>query len=242
MVDRKLWDNHHLFSFFRVFIMPNQDNPFSSPAVPPLENVLGEVSASAFTELVQSILLTLFSVMIIFFTYKRVFKSDDYKAKFNLCLTIIIIVTTMIITTIKTNINISIGLVGILSVIRFRVKINDFRDVGFILWGIGSGVAIATNHYLICFTYSVVISLVFVLMNDKLIKKGSVSTLIIRSKKLDNKKLEALLEQSCSYAKNIAINHKENYTEYVYDIDCKKREKLKEKILNKFNIGFIKFV
>lgn len=207
-----------------------------------IEKITRYLELASIHDLIQSLIMTFILIAIIFFTYKRVYRSDDYKAKFNLCLSVIILITTMIISVIKTNLNISLGLLGILSIVRFRVKLNDFRDVGFILWGIGAGIAIATDHYLIGFTYTVVISLYFIFMNDKLRKSSSVNTLIIRGTNLEEKKIEEVLKKNCSSYKKLALEEKENYTEIIYDIECKKQEKLKEKLTSKVDIKFIKFV
>lgn len=190
----------------------------------------------------KSLCITFILISIIFFTYKRVYRSDDYKIKFNICLSIIILVTTMIITLIKNNLNISLGLLGIISIIRFRVKLNDFRDVGFILWGIGSGIAIGTENYLIGFTYTIVIAIYFIFLNTRTYKVDLFQTLIIRSNGLDEKKLEEILGKYCVSYKKIAIEEKQNYLEYIYTIQSKKQVKLKEKIISKLNISFIKFI
>lgn len=207
-----------------------------------IEKITRYLELASIHDLIQSLIMTFILIAIIFFTYKRVYRSDDYKAKFNLCLSVVILITTMIISVIKTNLNISLGLLGILSIVRFRVKLNDFRDVGFILWGIGAGIAIATDHYLIGFTYTVVISLYFIFMNDKLRKSSFVNTLIIRGTNLEEKKIEEVLKKNCSSYKKLALEEKENYTEIIYDIECKKQEKLKEKLTSKVDIKFIKFV
>lgn len=200
------------------------------------------ILTSSTENILESLCITFILISIIFFTYKIVYRSDDYKIKFNICLSIIILVTTMIITLIKNNLNISLGLLGIISIIRFRVKLNDFRDVGFILWGIGSGIAIGTGNYLIGFTYTIVIAIYFIFLNTRTYKVDLFQTLIIRSSCLDEKKLEEILSKYCVSYKKIAIEKKENYLEYIYTIQSKKQVKLKEKITSKLNISFIKFI
>ncbi|MGL5208403.1 DUF4956 domain-containing protein [Cetobacterium sp.] len=200
------------------------------------------ILTSSTENILESLCITFILISIIFFTYKIVYRSDDYKIKFNICLSIIILVTTMIITLIKNNLNISLGLLGIISIIRFRVKLNDFRDVGFILWGIGSGIAIGTGNYLIGFTYTIVIAIYFIFLNTRTYKVDLFQTLIIRSSCLDEKKLEEILSKYCVSYKKIAIEKKESYLEYIYTIQSKKQVKLKEKITSKLNISFIKFI
>lgn len=195
----------------------------------------------SFGQVIQSILLTFIAIIIISFTYKQVYKGDDYKIKFNIFLSVVVLITTMIITTIRFNLNISIGLMGILSVIRFRMKLKDFRDAGFILWGIGTGVAIATDHYYIAFGYIIMVSTFFIIMSKKL-QNEHATTLIVRSKNLNQAKFETQLDSLCSEFKNLIVENKGTYTEYIYNIKCKRLNKLKEKIVDKFDVDFIKLV
>ncbi|MCJ8341924.1 MAG: DUF4956 domain-containing protein [Cetobacterium sp.] len=192
--------------------------------------------------IIKSLIMTFILILIISTTYKKIYKNDDYKLKFNILISIFILITTMIMSIIKININTSLGLLGILSLIRFRVKLKDFRDVGFILWGIGAGITIGTEHYLIGFVYSLVISLYFIVTNKKFSKKDLTNLLIIRTNNLDKTKLENLLLKECETFNNIATEKKQTYTEYIYNIHCKKQFKLKEKLNSKFELDFFEFI
>lgn len=193
-------------------------------------------------KLSYSIGTTFLLIIIIFFTYKRVYKGDEYKFKFNVCLAVIVLITTMIITIIKNNLNTSLGLLGIISIIRFRIKLKDFRDVGFILWGIGAGVAIGTENYLIGFLYTFIISIFFIFLNEFREQKNKDFVMVIRGLKIDEEKLEKILKKNCISYQKISFEEKEGYFEYIYNIKTEKYKKLKEKLVEKIELDLIKFI
>ncbi len=193
----------------------------------------------------DSLLFTIILVVIIHLTYKAVYKSDDYKIKFNTCLLIIVLITTMIITLIKNSLSISLGLLGVISIIRFRIKLNDYRDVGFILWGIGTGIAIGTENYFIGLFYAILISAYFIYSSKKLVKNKKKYTLIIHFKEVNEIKLKKILSEYCITHK---VLYEEEYTtenkEVIYQIEVKNKnnQKLKEKLLDSLEVEFIKFI
>lgn len=102
---------------------------------------------------VQTIILVLLIAfilaMIIYFTYKYTFNGVLYSQRFNVSIVMITMVTTMVMIVIGTNISVSLGMVGALSIIRFRTAVKDPRDTAFIFWGIVVGLACGTENYYI---------------------------------------------------------------------------------------------
>lgn len=194
------------------------------------------------THLIYSIGTTFLLITIIFFTYKKVYKGDEYKFKFNVCLAVMVLITTMIITLIKNSLNTSLGLLGIISIIRFRIKLKDFRDVGFILWGIGAGVAIGTGNYLVGFVYTFVISVFFIFLNEFSEHKKKDYVLVVRALKINEEKLEKILKKECLSYKKISFEEKEGYVEYIYNVETEKYRKLREKLVEKIELDFIKLI
>lgn len=192
----------------------------------------------------QSILAVIPLAIILFYTYKIVYRQGGYKIKFNINLVVTIFVTTMIMTLIKNNVATSVGLLGVISVVRFRVKLKDHRDVAFILWAIGIGVAIGTASYFLGFLYSIVISLTLIILNRYLIKMEKISLLIIRGDKIKSDKSDLILEKYCKEFTLISKEKKENYKEYIYNITLKKKDinKLKDELLEGSQADFIKFL
>lgn len=172
------------------------------------------------------------------------FKNGGYKLKFNINLLITVFVTTMLMTIIRNNVATSVGLLGVISVVRFRVKIKDYRDISFILWAIGIGIAIGTKSYFLGLLYSLIISITLIILNRNFLNLENVSLMIIRGNKINKSRLEEIIEKNCNEFKLSFKQEKENYTEYIYNIDLNKKDiiKLKEKILDCIDTNFVKFI
>lgn len=193
---------------------------------------------------IQSIIVAIVLGSLLFFTYKQVFRDGGYKIKFNINLLITVFITTMLMTLIRNNVATSVGLLGVISVVRFRVKIKDYRDVSFILWAIGIGISIGTKSYFLGFLYSIVISIILIALNKHFINFENVSLIIIRGNKIKEAKLEEILQKNCTEFNLSSKEEKEHYTEYIYNVNVKKNDviKLKEKILDGIEPYFVKFI
>ena len=187
-------------------------------------------------------LFAIVSSTIIFFTYRAVYTSDNYKAKLNIFLVMIVFITIMVISIIKSSFISSIGLIGIISLVRFRVKLKDFRDICFILWAVTVGVAIGVGYYGLGVLYSLFLSLVLICLNMPLRIKARETLLIIRGKELNQKNIEKLLKaERISYILS-GVKEYDDYTEYIYHFQNEISEKMKEKIVNELELDFIKFI
>lgn len=102
----------------------------------------------------------------IFFVYKKFFIGVVYDHSFNLSLVIMTILVSVIIVTISTNITLSLGMVGALSIVRYRTAVKNPLDLMFLFWAITSGIAIGAQYY-----YIAVFTLVFVTLALILLKR-----------------------------------------------------------------------
>lgn len=103
----------------------------------------------------------------IFFVYRGIKKNSFYSKNFNLSLIALAIIIAAIIMTIQTNIVISLGMVGALSIIRYRTAVKDPMDLVFLFWSISMGIICGAGFALIAVTASLVLS-VFLFIFSKL--------------------------------------------------------------------------
>ncbi|MCA1032255.1 DUF4956 domain-containing protein [Bacillus timonensis] len=87
--------------------------------------------------------------MFIYFVYQKTFKGVVYSHNFNITLVLMTIITSLIIMTISTNIVLSLGMVGALSIVRFRTAIKDPLDIVFMFWAISVGISTGAGIYLV---------------------------------------------------------------------------------------------
>ena len=92
------------------------------------------------TKIMTTLIITFAIALYIFFVYKMVTKSAFYFKSLNISMAIISVVTAGIILAMQSSIVISLGMVGALSIVRFRTAIKDPMDLLFLFWSIGTGI------------------------------------------------------------------------------------------------------
>jgi uncharacterized membrane protein YhiD involved in acid resistance len=133
-------------------------------------------------------------VMFIYFIYKQTFSGVLYSKNFNVTLVIVSLVTTAAVIVISSNIILALGMVGALSIVRFRMAVKDPKDIGFLFWAITNGIICGISAYSLAVISALFIGLVVFLMSKK-IKIIEPFLLILDSGNLDISKIEELLKK-----------------------------------------------
>lgn len=92
------------------------------------------------TDVLVVLLATAILGVYLFFIYRMVCKKAFYSKSFAISLVVIALVTSIIIITIQSSVVISLGMVGALSIVRFRTAIKDPMDLAFLFWAISIGI------------------------------------------------------------------------------------------------------
>ena len=185
---------------------------------------LNEMQAKMPIETVFLILVIAFIVaMIIYLTYKNTYTGVMYNPRFNVSLIMITMVTTIVMVVIGSNISVSLGMVGALSIIRFRTAVKDPRDTAFIFWGVVSGLACGTQNYTIVLAGSVVICLVLFIFK-KVVASDDKYLLIVKGNKLDINSIERIIEKSVKHYNAKGKYIKNDDVELIYDVKLKKKK------------------
>lgn len=175
-------------------------------------------------ETVLLVLVIAFLVaMIIYLTYKNTYSGVMYNPRFNVSLVMITMVTTIVMVVIGSNISVSLGMVGALSIIRFRTAVKDPRDTAFIFWCVVSGLACGTQNYTIVLAGSVVICLILFGFK-KVSSKDNRYTLIVKGNDINLGMVEKLLKNKLKDYVCKGKYIKNNNVELIYDIKFKKKE------------------
>lgn len=186
-----------------------------------MKKVLEALSQMQVQMPVHTIILVLFVALIlaliIYFTYKHTYSGVVYNPRFNFSIVMITMITTIVMIVIGSNISVSLGMVGALSIVRFRTAVKDPRDTAYIFWGIVVGLACGTQCY-----YVAIIGSIFVCLLafgfKKFVKNDNNYVLIVRGKMVNTDMVEKVLNKKIkSYiCKSKYVN--ENYTEVIYDL------------------------
>lgn len=102
--------------------------------------------------------------LIIYFVYKYFYRGAVYSENFGLLIIMSVMTVAFIIMTISSNIVLSLGMVGALSIVRFRTAVKDPLDVGFLFLAIGAGLTAGAGLLLIAVIGTVVICMVYIAM------------------------------------------------------------------------------
>ena len=185
---------------------------------------LSEMQTKMPIETVFLILVIAFIVaMIIYLTYKNTYTGVMYNPRFNVSLVMITMVTTIVMVVIGSNISVSLGMVGALSIIRFRTAVKDPRDTAFIFWGVVSGLACGTQNYTIVLAGSIVICLVLFIFK-KIVAGDDKYLLIIKGNDLNTKEIDKFVEKNTKYYTCKGKYIKNNNVELIYDIKLKNKK------------------
>lgn len=119
-------------------------------------------------ELGIGILIAFALGMFIYWTYYKTFRGVVYSHNYNITFVIMTMLTTLIIMTISTNIVLSLGMVGALSIVRFRTAVKDPMDIMFTFWAVTAGIATGAKIYPIAIIGSLAIGgVLFMLASRK---------------------------------------------------------------------------
>lgn len=99
----------------------------------------------------------------VFFVYKKTFQGVMYSASFGITLVGLTMVTTLVILVVTANIYLSLGMVGALSIVRFRAAIKEPFEIVFLFWALAVGIVVGAGMFVPAVLGSLIIALVLVL-------------------------------------------------------------------------------
>lgn len=152
-----------------------------------------------------SMLLSLVLGLIIYFIYKKTYRGVVYSATFAMSLVLMTVLTTVIIVTISSNVVLSLGMVGALSIVRFRSAIKDPVDIMYLFWGITMGIVIGAQQYVFAFVASAVIAVICLIMY-KISGKANTFLLIVRYHPQCARQIDSLISQTGARLRNKTSN------------------------------------
>ena len=101
------------------------------------------------TDVIVNFLAAAVIACLIYISYRISHSGPVYSERFNVSIVMLTLVTTLVMNVIGNNIALSLGMVGALSIVRFRTAIKDPRDTAYIFWGIAVGICFGVSDYLI---------------------------------------------------------------------------------------------
>lgn len=186
-----------------------------------LSNNAGSLSLQ---EILLSFLCAIALGAVIFVSYRFSHVGSTYSAKFNVSLWMMTLVTTLIMCVIGNNIALSLGMVGALSIVRFRTAIKDPRDTTYIFWAIAVGVCCGICDYLIAGIGSAVIFCLLLIVGNA--RDNDRYLLIIRTIGSPDTQVEELMDARYKGKARLKVkNTAPDQAEYIYELSATLLEK-----------------
>lgn len=106
---------------------------------------LNNITSISIFDMSLALLLAFGVGMFIFFVYKKTFSGVMYSSGFGVTLIALTMITTLVILAVTSNVVLSLGMVGALSIVRFRTAIKEPLDIAFLFWSIAVGIVLAAG-------------------------------------------------------------------------------------------------
>ncbi|MBO4894209.1 MAG: DUF4956 domain-containing protein [Clostridia bacterium] len=105
--------------------------------------------------------------VLIFFVYKKTYRGVMYSSSFGVTLIALTMITSQVILAVTSNVVLSLGMVGALSIVRFRTAIKEPLDIAFLFWSIAAGIILAAGMIPLAVIGSVIIGVILLLFVNK---------------------------------------------------------------------------
>ena len=188
-----------------------------------LENFTGTISIQM---VIITLLFALVFSLIVFYVYKLTSKNTIYSKNFNVTMSLISIITAGVVLSMQANIVVSLGMVGALSIVRFRTAVKEPRDLLFLFWSISNGIIIGAGVYSLVFIMAIILTIG--LLAFDLLPNNKIPYLLvvnISDNNVFDKIVDTLIVNSVKY-KVKSRNVTKGSTDVVFELSCKSLELL----------------
>lgn len=171
-------------------------------------------------EIVLNVAVSMVIGMVIFASYAISHRGTIYSKKFNVSLVALTVLTTTVMTVIGNNIALSLGMVGALSIVRFRTAIKDSRDTIYIFWTIIAGICCGVQNFFVAAIGSLGVFVVLYVMGS--IKNDARVLVVIRGARTIESSVESIMYKSFERKAILKVkNTTKDSIEFIYEISQK---------------------
>ena len=175
-------------------------------------------------QILAQILIAIVLGFVIYLSYYLAHAGTVYSRKFNVSLVVLTVLTTVVMTAIGNNVALSLGMVGALSIVRFRTAIKDSRDTVYIFWAIVAGLSCGVGDYMTAGLGSAGVFLVLLVLGR--IKNENRMLLIVRSARSTEERIMSVITHYFDGRLDLRVKNTTRETiELIYEIPRKTYEK-----------------
>lgn len=213
-----------------------------------LRTMLEQESTLTFEEIIIHIVAAAIIGIAIYISYWYTHVGTAYSKKFNVSLITLTVLTATVMTVIGNNIALSLGMVGALSIVRFRTAIKDSRDTTYIFWAIIVGICCGVGDYIVASIGTTIVFIVLLCLGR--VRNENRILLIIKAARSKESDIEGLIFEY--FDKKALLRVKNTTTESiefifelsrsVYNLTYQKDQSITQKIYDLGNIEYVNIV
>ncbi len=178
-----------------------------------------------FRVILISMALTIVLALYLFLIYRLIGRKNFYNMNFNLALVGMTVATAAIVLTIQSNLMLSLGMVGALSIVRYRSAVKDPMDLFFLFWGVAVGIMCGARQFLLAATVSFILTVVlFILSHVPVILAPYV--LVVNCREEDLEAVKDLVACQCRYYKVKSSYLSDGKMRVIMEIKTKSQDEL----------------
>ena len=179
-------------------------------------------------QVILTLIVGLLVGLYVWFIYKKTFSGVMYSRTYGMALVMLTVVTSLMLMLINNSLTLSLGMVGALSIVRYRTAIKDPLDTAFIFWAVGEGISVGTKFYDVAIIAGIIIGIFVLLISGSRGKGGAQSYLLIihyseaaadairkMTKQLPGARLKSKVVRPGSIELTMELRLKENETGFV---------------------------
>ena len=181
-------------------------------------------------QIVLTLGITFIIAMYIYFIYRLVTRTALYDKGFHISMAIISVITAGIIVAMQSSIVISLGMVGALSIVRFRTAIKNPMDLLFLFWSIGTGIICGAGLFEIAFVVAFMVTIGILILEFMPDLKKPYLLIINGSRDLDETQVLDTVKKYVKFIKVRSRNLKKNGADYIIEVHTKKEKELLDEL------------
>jgi len=159
---------------------------------------LENVASVSILDMVLAMVLAFGLGLFIYLIYKKTYQGVMYSSSFGLTLVALTMITTLVILAVTSNVVLSLGMVGALSIVRFRTAIKEPLDIAFLFWAIAAGIVLAAGMIPLAVFGSVIIGLILLFFANRRESSDPYITVLRCSSSESEKAASAFLQEKVS--------------------------------------------
>lgn len=161
----------------------------------------------------------------IFFVYKRMSKAAFYSKDLNMTIAGMVVVVAAIMIAMQSSLIVSLGMVGALSIVRFRSAVKNPLDLLYLFWAVSSGILCGVGLSILVIVLCIIMTLMLMLLG--LIPNSKPSMLLVlRGGEVDWNRIKELVKKNCKYYKEKSESITKSETELIIEIECSDSDSL----------------